>query len=175
MLLRGINLGPRRRVAMADLREVLAGAGFKTVQTYLQSGNVVLGSELRDDELVAACESLFSERFGFEVPVVVRTGEELAEVVAGDPLGPEADDPKRYQVTFLETELDDDRARELKSLAAGSERLVVRGRELYTWHPDGIGRSALAAKLAAAGLGVKATARNWTTVTRLLAMAEGDG
>jgi uncharacterized protein (DUF1697 family) len=175
VLLRGINLGPRRRVAMAGLRELLSGAGFREVQTYLQSGNVVLGSDLPAAEVAAACESLISERFGFDVPVVVRTGQELAKVVARDPLGSEADNPKRQQVTFLERKLEADRVRELEALAAPSERVLVRGREIYTWHPEGIARSALAAQLAAASLGVKATARNWTTVTKLLAMAQPDG
>jgi uncharacterized protein (DUF1697 family) len=159
---------------MAELREVLSRAGFQDVQTYLQSGNVVLRSGRPAAEVAARCESLISERFGFEVPVVVRTAQELARVVADDPLGSEADNPKRYQVTFLESKLDAKRARELEALAAPSETVRVRGREIYTWHPDGIARSKLAAKLAAASLGVKATARNWTTVTMLLSMAQSD-
>jgi uncharacterized protein (DUF1697 family) len=159
---------------MAELREVLSGAGFHDVQTYLQSGNVVLGSELPAAEVAEACEVLICKQFGLDVPVVVRTGRELAEVVAGDPLGSEADNPKRYQVTFLECELDADRLRQLESLAAPSERLAVNGREIYAWHPAGIARSALWSALASANLGVKATARNWTTVINLLAMAQRD-
>lgn len=138
MLLRGINLGPHRRIAMAQLRSTLSEAGFEEVQTYLQSGNVVLRSRLPADEVEAACESLISSRFGLEVPVIVRTGQELLEAVERDPLGSEAEDHKLYQVTFLERELEDDRVRALESLAAPPERLISTGREIYTWHPEGL-------------------------------------
>src|SRR5437763_7312777 len=108
LLLRGINLGPSRRVPMAELRQVLSDAGFEEVRTYVQSGNVVLSTELEPDELAAATSKLIGDRFGFEVPVVVRTGEELAAVVARNPLRDLATNPKRYQVSFLSGEPDPD-------------------------------------------------------------------
>jgi uncharacterized protein (DUF1697 family) len=171
-LLRGINLGPRRRVPMAELRELLASAGFEDVQTYVQSGNVVFSSDQRPDRLEREFERLISDRFGFDVDVVVRTPKELKEVVRRNPLRDVAVNPKRYQVSFLGKELDKQRAEELAALASESERFVARGRELYAWHPDGVARSRLWAKLASQDLGVKATARNWTTVETLLEMAE---
>ena len=155
---------------MAELREALAGAGFQDVQTYLQSGNVVLESDARPDKLEAALEAVISERFAIEVPVIVRTDDELRAVVEHNPLAAVAEDPKRYQVTFLEHELDQERLRGLEALAVPSERLAARGREVYAWHPAGVARSRLWAGLAGDKLGVKATARNWTTVTSLLAM-----
>jgi uncharacterized protein (DUF1697 family) len=103
--------------------------------------------------------------------VIVRTGDELAEVVARNPLADVATDPKRYQVSFLESEPDPNVISAIAGFAAGSERLVAVGRELYAWHPDGVARSKLWNKLAGNGLGVRATARNWTTVTTLLEMA----
>jgi uncharacterized protein (DUF1697 family) len=171
VLLRGINLGPNRRVAMPALRELLSGAGFSDVSTYVQSGNVVLGTELGPDQLETECEELIAEHFGFEVDVLARTAEQLAQIVAADPLGNVAADPKRYQVSFLSAPLAGDRLRELEVLAQGGERLVAIGRELYGWHPEGVARSRLSAKLAGAGLGVKATARNWNTVRALLERA----
>jgi uncharacterized protein (DUF1697 family) len=104
--------------------------------------------------------------------VVARTRDELAEVVMRNPLGDVADDPKRYQVSFLAKAPDPDVIAELVKLAHGSERLVADGRELYGWHPEGVARSKLWAALAGKKLGVTATARNWTTVTTLLAMAD---
>jgi uncharacterized protein (DUF1697 family) len=172
VLLRGINLGARNRVAMPQLREALADAGYGSVRTYVQSGNVVLDSDETPVALEASCERLVAERFGLDVPVIVRTRDELAAVVEHNPLGEVATDPKRYQVTFLAEKLDPDRASELAALATDAERLVVHGRELYAWHPDGVGRSKLASTLAATGLGVKATARNWKTVVTLLDMAD---
>jgi uncharacterized protein (DUF1697 family) len=173
LLLRGINLGPRRRVAMPELRELLAGAGFEDVRTYVQSGNVVLRSDAPVAEVASEAERLIAGRFGFEVDVIGRTGKELAEVVRRDPLGEVAVDPKRYQVSFLDAEPEPEAFARVAAAATESERVVAIGREVYAWHPSGVARSKLWAKLASAdGLGVRGTARNWNTVTTLLEMAE---
>jgi uncharacterized protein (DUF1697 family) len=173
VLLRGINIGSRNRIAMPALRELLGGAGFEDVRTYVQSGNIVLRSELVPAKLASECERLIAETLGLQIPVVVRTRDELAAVVAGNPLGDVADDPKRYQVSFLSAELDDEAVRGLEAVALESERFVAIGREAYAWHPEGVARSKLSTKLAGKALGVTATARNWTTVTTLLAIADG--
>jgi uncharacterized protein (DUF1697 family) len=172
LLLRGINLGSHKRVAMPALRELLTDAGFADVRTYVASGNVVLSSSLSAARAAAEAERLIAERFGFDVDVIVRTIDELAEVVALNPLGDVATDPKRYQVTFLEEEVDPEALARLDLRSLEPERLVAAGRELYTWHPDGIGRSKLWGKLGGKGLAGRGTARNWTTVTTLLAMAD---
>jgi uncharacterized protein (DUF1697 family) len=172
VLLRGINLGPTNRVAMPALREVLGDRGFENVRTYVQSGNIVLCSELSPNRLAAECKSTITDRFGVDIEVLVRTRDELAEVVARNPLAEVAVNPKRYQVTFLSAELDPHQLESLKSLATESERLVAVGREVYAWHPDGVARSKLWARLASKGLGVSATSRNWSTVTTLLEMAD---
>jgi uncharacterized protein (DUF1697 family) len=173
VLLRGINLGSRNRIAMPELRTLLTDAGFDDVRTYVQSGNIVLSSNASPEELARECQGRIAERFGLEIDVVARTRDELAEVVRRNPLGEVAVNPKRYQVSFLATELDPEVTRKLAGLAVSPERFVAIGRELYAWHPDGVARSRLWAQLAGRGLGVAATARNWTTVTTLLAMADG--
>ncbi len=173
VLLRGINIGPRNRIAMPRLREVLRDAGFADVATYVQSGNVLLTSDAPSARLAAECRRLITEAFGLEIDVVVRTRDELAEVVGRNPLADVAVDPKRYQVSFLSEEPHPDVVQKLAAFAAEDERLVAIGRELYAWHPDGAARSRLWARLAGPALGVAATARNWTTVTRLLALADG--
>jgi uncharacterized protein (DUF1697 family) len=157
---------------MPALRALLTSAGFENVQTYVQSGNVVLSTDLAPDELERETERLISAEFGFDVDVVARTRDDLAEVVERNPLGDVVTDPKRYQVSFLSDQLDPERVAALAASAADSERFVALGRELYAWHPDGVARSKLWAKLAGQGLGVKATARNWTTVTTLLEMCD---
>jgi uncharacterized protein (DUF1697 family) len=172
VLLRGINLGPSRRVPMADLRSLLSGAGYEDVRTYVQSGNIVLSSTAAPAQLERDCAQLISEEFGFDVPVVVRTRDEVAEVVAANPLAEVAEDLKRYQVSFLHQALDADTAKRLRALVAEPEALVIDGREIYAWHPRGVARSKLWNALAGKGLGVTATARNWTTVTTLLAMSD---
>ena len=101
ILLRGINVGGHKRMKMAELRELLQEAGFTDVRTLLQSGNVVAGSELGEQAATAAVEEAIRDRLGFDVEVVVRTGAELEAIVAADPFGDEATDPKRYVVLFL--------------------------------------------------------------------------
>jgi uncharacterized protein (DUF1697 family) len=172
VLLRGINLGPNRRVAMPELRTLLGEAGFGNVRTYVQSGNIVLDSDAASDQVGKQCAQLISERFGFDVPVVVRTRDELAAVVASNPLQDVVTEPKRYQVSFLSSELDPARVNELSGATVEPEALFVDSREIYAWHPGGVARSKLWNKLAGTGLGVTATARNWTTVTTLLEMAD---
>jgi uncharacterized protein (DUF1697 family) len=172
LLLRGVNVGGRNRVAMAELSRLLDGAGMEDVRTYLQSGNVVVSSEVPARELAAQCKRVLADGFGLDVEVIVRSRDELAAVVKRNPLGHVASDPKRYQVSFLAGELDAGTLRELEALATDAERLVAVGRELYAWHPDGVARSRLWARLAGRQLPTAATARNWTTVTKLLALAD---
>ena len=157
---------------MPELRRQFEDAGYQGVRTYLGSGNVVLDADAPPEQLERGCERLIKDAFGFDIAVVVRTRDELAAVVALNPLGEVADNPKLYQVSFLSAELAPAVQEKIAQLAVEPERTLVAGRELYTWHPDGIGRSKLAAQLARVGLGVTATARNWTTVTKLLAMAD---
>jgi uncharacterized protein (DUF1697 family) len=169
-LLRGINLGANRRVPMAELRELLGDAGYGGVRTYVQSGNVVLDSDQPPEQLEAELGRRIAERFGLEVPVISRTREELAAVVALNPLGDVAHEPKRYQVSFLSEELWPEKVEELQGVRVDPEALHVEPREIYAWHPDGVARSRLWNKLAGTSLGVTATARNWTTVCTLLEM-----
>jgi uncharacterized protein (DUF1697 family) len=171
-LLRGINIGANKRIAMPVLRELLTGHGYADVKTYVQSGNVVLTGKGSPRTLGRDLEALIAGEFGFDVEVVVRTRDELADVIARDPLGDVADNPKRYQVTFLAGELAAERVTELEGLCKGDERVVFSGREVYAWHPDGVARSELWNRLGGKRLGVTATSRNWNTVLALLALAD---
>ena len=174
VLLRGINIGSRNRIAMPALREELEDAGFGDVKTYVQSGNVVLTSRAAPETVARKVGRLIAERLGLDVDVVVRTRDELAEIVRRNPLGNVATNPKRYQVSFLAAEPDPEVVRKLEGLAAPAERLVADGREIYAWHPTGVARSKLWAALAGRGLSVTSTARNWTTVTKLLELANAE-
>ncbi len=158
---------------MPALRSMLADAGFSNVRTYVASGNVVLSSSADSVAVAAEAERLIADRFGFDVDVIVRTRDELADVVARNPLVDVAVDPKRYQVTFLDEEVAPEVLERLDLVSLEPERLVSVGRELYTWHPEGIGRSKMWAKLASrGGPAALGTARNWNTVTTLLVMAD---
>src|SRR5215210_7005171 len=124
-LLRGINIRSVRRVSMPQLRNLLTELGYDDVRTVLQSGNVVLGSDEAPDKLARELERQIAGRLGVETDVIVRTRDELADVIERNPLADVADDPRRYQVSFLSGELDSDIARELEGADVGPERIAV--------------------------------------------------
>jgi uncharacterized protein (DUF1697 family) len=154
---------------MPRLREVLADRGYATVRTLLASGNVVLDSDLPEAELALDLTAAIAEEFGLDVPVVVRSGQELAAVLAEDPFGDVATDPSRYSVTFLPAAPGPDRVAALPPAEAG--QYTVRGRELYLWLPDGMAVSPMAKWPWDRLLGVAGTNRNWNTVVKLAELA----
>lgn len=170
-LLRGINVGRNRRIAMADLRSLLEERGFEAVRTLGQSGNVVLSSDASPGDVALSVSRAIADGLGLDVAVVVRSASELAAVVERDPLGDVATDPRRYLVHFLSGKPRAAAVRELAAADVAPEAFAAHGRELYTWHPDGQQRSGLAGMIAEADLGVVVTNRNWNTVTKLLALA----
>ncbi|MFL5954739.1 MAG: DUF1697 domain-containing protein [Gaiellaceae bacterium] len=161
VLLRGVNVGGNRRLPMHELRATLAAAGFRDVRTHLQSGNAILDSSAKPARLVRELEALLG------VQVVVRTRDELADVVARDPFGETATNGSRFFVTFLSGE-----PKPVAGLESGDgELFVVSGREVYSWLPEGIRDSQRARLLTEGRLGVVPTTRNWNTVTKLLELA----
>jgi uncharacterized protein (DUF1697 family) len=173
-LLRGINLGPKRRVAMADLRALLEEAGFENVRTHLQSGNVVLETDAAPDEAARTIEERIAERVGFDVDVIVRTAPELADVAANSPFADVETDGSRHHVVFLPSEPDADALAELAEQDFEPDRYAARGREIYAWCPNGMRDSHLMRALADPRLAPTGTVRNWNTVTKLLALARPD-
>ena len=174
VLLRGVNVGGRNRVPMPALREALAAAGLEEVVTYVQSGNVVLESGAKPDALAGEVEAVIADAFDLQIAVVVRTRAELAKVVRHDPLGELAgDEGKLYQVSFCAERPDKEAVAKVAERAVDGERVLAHGREIYAWFPHGVGRSKLAAQLSRQKLGTVVTARNWTTVKKLLELAGG--
>jgi uncharacterized protein (DUF1697 family) len=165
LLLRGINLGPNRRVGMADLRALLTEAGYDDVRTLLQSGNVILRSGDEPDDVARAAGKLLADRSGFDVDVLVRTERELARIVEANPLGDVATDGSRHFVAFLSQ---DAAPNDLAPASFEPERLEVRGREAYVWCPDGLRDSRLMKALDRKPLAPVVTVRNWNTVTKVL-------
>jgi uncharacterized protein (DUF1697 family) len=172
-LLRAVNLGPARRVPMARLREVLDERGHGPVRTHLASGNVILDSALTESELATEVTAAIEEEFALDVPVVVRTGAEMAAVLAGDPFADIATDLSRYSVTFF-PEPPARAAVDALPRAEGGQYLVA-GRELYLWLPDGMAESPMGTWKWDRLLGVAGTNRNWNTVTTLAALAAVPG
>ena len=170
-LVRGINVGGRRKVAMADLRALVAEVGAEDVATYVQSGNVILKSRERPAQLAPAIEREIERALGLQVRVVLRTQAQLAKIVAGNPFTRDRQDPTNLYVTFLAERPDRERVRELEEQKFEPERFRISGEEIFLLYPSGYGRSKVTNALFEKQLGVAATTRNWRTVTRLAELA----
>ena len=173
-LLRGINVGSGRKFPMARQRALMAELGFEDVTVHLQSGNIVFADPGAPPERTARrLEDAFAADLGFSVPVMVRTRDELAAIVDANPYPAAVAEPKTLHVVFLsEVPTDTSALDALDTTAYAPDEFRLVGRELYLHLPGGLGRSKLAAKLTNPRLGVTATARNWNTVTKLLALAD---
>ncbi len=178
-LLRGINVGGHNKVAMADLRDVATALGHADVATYIQSGNLIFTSaDAGPASLADALEAAIAGRLSVRPAVVVVSAPDLAQVIAENPF-PQVANPKCLHAVFRRDAVDDDgmavvAAAVRRSRESGSkDDAVVIGSTLYLHTPDGLGRSELAAQLARAKVQAAGTARNWATVTRLMAMLGG--
>jgi uncharacterized protein (DUF1697 family) len=170
-LLRGINLGARNRVAMADLRAVVERAGGEDVRTYVQSGNVVFRSRSSAARLAASLEAGIRRPLGLDIAVLVKTKQQLAKLVERNPFA--SADPSTLHVTFLAKAPARDRARKLSEQSFAPDELHVAGREVYLRCPNGYGRTKLSNAFLEQQLAVPATTRNWRTVTTLAELAAG--
>ena len=185
-LLRGINVGGRNKLPMADLRELVTSLGHTGVTTYIQSGNVLFSAAgTGNEETAEALETAIADRFGIWASVVVLSRDELASVLAGNPY-PEEANPKLVHVVFLGAEppadlLDRINAAQAAGAAKGSRDTVTAiGAALFLHTPDGFGHSDLAQKLfriigtpsERKKPAVAATARNWASATKLLALCD---
>jgi uncharacterized protein (DUF1697 family) len=168
VLLRGVNVGGNHLLPMAELRATLVERlGCGDVQTYIQSGNAVCAAtDLTAGRIAAALEA----RFGFSVPIVIRTAAQWQALVVANPLLAAGADPEFLHLVLLEAPLSEAALEMLESKRAGEELLVLHGRELYLWLPHGSGRSKLALAMASAKMPAAATMRNWRTVLQLQAM-----
>jgi uncharacterized protein (DUF1697 family) len=174
-LLRGINVGHAKRVAMADLRAVVAGLGYLDVRTLLNSGNVVftVPGAARGDP-AARIEHAIAAHLGVSSRVTVLTGAELQAIIGGNPLTGIASNPSRLLVTVLTKPADRTRLTPLTREDWSPEALGLGARVAYVWCPDGMIESRLA-KAVGRILGDSATTRNWATMTKLQALASGQG
>jgi uncharacterized protein (DUF1697 family) len=170
-LLRGINLGARNKVAMADLRELFTELGAEDVSTYVQSGNVVFSSGLARAKLEKAVVEKIKDSLGLELAVVVLTEAELARVVTANPFAKAQSDPLKLHVTFLGKKPAAKNVGALKELEFEPDEFEVAPKAVYLHCPQGYGRSKLSNAFFEKQLGVPATTRNWRTVTTLAELA----
>jgi len=177
-LLRGINVGGRNRVAMPELRALMAKLGHTDVATYIQSGNAVFTSTETDTtKLADALEQAIASQLGVSCGVVVVTRDELQQVIEDNPF-PKADNPKTLHAVFRRAELTADeqakvaQAAERAQAKGCTDEAVIVGRTMFLHTPDGLGRSELSAQLSRTAASKTGTARNWATVHKLRVMLD---
>jgi uncharacterized protein (DUF1697 family) len=172
-LMRAVNVGGKGSLPMADVRDMLAKAGFEDPQTLLASGNAVLGSNLAPREIEARFEAALEARFGLGTDVLVRDLGDLERVQAENPF-PEfaAAQPSRFLVYFLRGDVAGELA-DLRPFCAFGEEIAVGPRCLYLCYPEGSGTSKLSGATIERKLKVRGTGRNWNTVAKLAARLRG--
>ena len=167
VLLRGINVGRHRRVTMADIRASLADAGYPRVETYVQSGNLLVETRAGAARLTADIEAALRADLGLDVDAIVRTGSQLRTVVAENPYLTERVPTSALHVGYCKTKPTTAAARALAERDFGRDRAAVIGAEVYLCYPDGQGRSKMSGAAIEKVLGVPITVRNWNVTTAL--------
>ena len=171
--LRAVNLGPHNKVPMAELRELLAGLGMREPRSWLQTGNLVFGSEgPTGAELERLLKDAAAKELGLETDVFVRTAEEWRAVLDANPFPDEAEsDPSHLLVYVLEEAPPPAAVADLQEAIRGREVVRAGGRHLYAVYPDGIARSRLTSAVIERKLATRATGRNWNTAVKLAELA----
>ena len=174
-LLRGINVGGKNKVPMADLRAMLAGLGHENVSTHLNSGNALFTSERADeDELAREIEAAITATLGLKINTLVRSKPDLQTIVDNNPLAEHAvAEPAKFVVYFLSGHAEPDKLAAIDPALYAPDTCVlsIGGRELYAYCPAALNESKLTRQFIEKRLNQEtATARNWNTVVKLLAL-----
>ena len=172
-LLRGINVGTTRRVAMSELCALVESLGYGHVRALLNSGNIEFSAPRADSRAAARIEKEIASRLGIDPRVLVITGSELDAIVAENPLTECDESPSRFLVTVLAIDADRARIEPLTARSWGAERLCLGSRAVYLWCANGINDSKMALALNKA-VGSAGTSRNWATIKKLQALTSSD-
>lgn len=175
-LLRGINLGSHHRLAMPELKTACEGVGLETVDTYLQSGNIVFASRIKDtSQLTGRIRLALKTRFEHDISVIVKTAAEMRKIVRNNPfLARRGMDPTKLHVTFLQTIPAHDHVVNFSAQLGSSDEWAINGSVIYLYCPNGYGRTKLTNTVFERKLQVRATTRNWKTVTALADLVDAE-
>lgn len=173
-LLRGINVSGQKKMLMKDLKALYEGLGFANVSTYIQSGNVVFASENENEaEIATQIEQKIAEKYGFQVPIIIRKAEDLEKMRNAPFFEKEkAENPDAIYFTFLSAEPLQANQDKIVSANFLPDEYVIEGKEIYLFCPNGYGNTKLSNTFFENKLKVTATTRNWKTLNVLLEMAK---
>jgi uncharacterized protein (DUF1697 family) len=175
-ILRGINVSGHKKIQMSELKAIFEELHFRDVLTYIQSGNVIFQTEvsLTVEDMVKRIEDAIEAKFGFSVPVIVRSKDEMEKTLPSNPFlqqpGTEID---KLHVTFLETNPQSTLLTTISNLDSSPDKFSIIDREVYLYCPGGYGNTKLSNTFFEQKLKVRATTRNWKTVSKLVELASG--
>lgn len=169
VILRGINVSGKNSIPMVELRELVTIMGFQNVQTYIQSGNIILNSKLSKDQVIEKVKNGITSKFGYDVPVLARTIFEWEKAITNNPYPTE--NHKIVSFTFL-SDVPEETTIEVN--ITNSDVYTVINDMVYMYCPDGFGRTKLTNNLFEKKLKVTATSRNLRTTLKLLEMAKNN-
>jgi uncharacterized protein (DUF1697 family) len=172
-LLRGLNLASSNRISMPDLSRTFVEAGCTDVRTYIQSGNVIFqASQSKLEKLPALISKSIAERFGFKIPVVLRTVDQLGETIRNNPFLKAGAEEAALHVYFLAAVPDPRNISDLDAKRSLPDAFFVRGRDIYVQLPNGMARTKLSNAYFDSKLATISTARNWRTVLKLFELMQ---
>jgi len=173
-MLRGVNVGGHNRIKMDVLRELCNSLKLEDPRTYVQSGNIIFRTKEQNDAVLAKkIQNWIEKEFGFRPEVILRSADELRKAIAANPFAARKDiEFGKLLLTFLAGDAGPDSRRTLLKFKDYPEELHLAGRELYIYFPNGAGKSKLPWSSVEKLLQTTGTARNWNSVTKMLAIAE---
>jgi len=168
VLLRGINVGGHRKIKMVDFKQLLLAHGFQNVRTYIQSGNIILESTLKNAAVKEQIESLIIENYGFQVTAFVLKAKELARILKNNPFVGRRVPIEKLYCTFLENQPNQAAKALLLEFNSKDQEFVFDGALLYFCYHIGYGKSKVTNPFVERKLKIQGTTRNWKTMTKLL-------
>lgn len=173
-ILRGINVGGKRKILMADLKSMCENLGLKNVRSYIQSGNLIFKSDRSNPELESDLEKAIAETFNFDVPVIVRTEQELRMSIQNNPFYTSDSDIKQLHLTFLKATPNIEHVEKILSLSVGSDTYKIHDKDVFIFCVGKYHQSKLTNNFFEKNLKVGATTRNWKTVLTLLDLSKNN-
>jgi uncharacterized protein (DUF1697 family) len=173
--LRGVNMTGHNSVKMAELLSLYNDMGFNDCETYIQSGNVIFkGADIvTADETAAMIEKAILKRFSYTIPVMIRTVEEVRNIMSVNPfLNRENFEPSQMAVILLYERATELQIQKVAAIDYTPDKFEISGREIFIYCPNGFGRTKLYTNFFEKKMGVTGTARNWNTITTILNISE---
>ncbi|WP_373056741.1 DUF1697 domain-containing protein [Zunongwangia sp. H14] len=174
-ILRGINVGGKRKIPMADLRQNLEKIGFKNVKTYIQSGNIIFNENVKNiSKMETQLEKFILDTYGFEVPVIIRSAEQVEKAISDNPYFSKESDLDRLHLSFLKQAPDAENIDKAKNANYEPDSFEVKGKNAFVYCTGKYSDSKLTNNFFENKLKVAATTRNWKTVLKLQELLQKD-